>query len=101
MRKILDKYITSLDILDRSFLSGATSSVPLLSFATVLFASIAIGKANINLLLLVGNGIFKLYLKKIERKRNKHIKMVLLAGNKFSSIERILPDALIDTEINQ
>lgn len=100
MRKILDKYITSLDILDRSFLSGATSSVPLLSFATVLFASIAIGKANINLLLLVGNGIFKLYLK-IERKRNKHIKMVLLAGNKFSSIERILPDALINTEINQ
>lgn len=101
MRKILDKYIKSLDILDRSFLSGATSSLPLLSFATVLFASIAIGKANINLLLLVGNGIFKLYLKKIGSKRNKHIKMVLLAGNKFSSIEKILPDALINTEINQ
>ena len=48
-------------------MSGASSVDPLLPLATAVDALIEIAKASVNLLFLVGNGIFKMYLKKIER----------------------------------
>lgn len=54
-------------------MSGASSVDPLLPLATAVDALIEIAKASVNLLFLVGNGIFKMYLKKIERETTQKI----------------------------
>ena len=51
--------------------------------------------ASVSLVLLVGNGIIKMFLKK-----NKHRKIVLLACSKVNSIERIIFKALEDARIS-
>lgn len=51
------------------------------------------------LVFLVGNGIFKMYLKIMERKRSKDRKIVLFVRSEFKGIEKTIPKFLFGAEI--
>lgn len=51
------------------------------------------------LVFLVGNGIFKMYLKIMERKRSKDRKIVLFVRSEFKGIEKTISKFLVGAEI--
>ena len=71
MSKTLNKYMTTLDYADKAFivLSGASNDVSLCSFTTAIDVPVVITSASICLVFLTSNGIFKMFLKPMGRKK--------------------------------
>lgn len=92
MSKTFNKYIIVLDDADKTQLvfSGARNGVSLGSFTTVTGAAVGIAGASISLVFLTGNGIVKMFLKIIGRRKNKHRKIALLARSILNSTEKII-----------
>ena len=102
MIKNLSKNIASFDYLDKSllFLSVATGSISIASFATAIGAPVGIMSASCNLPFSVITGFLKKFLKTIRNKKKKHNKVVMLARSKLNSIESKISKALIDNAIS-
>ena len=80
MSQILSKYITSLDYFDKSliFLSIATGSFSIASFAAVIGAPVGMVSASFSLAFSIFTGIVNKLLKITQNKRKKHNKIVNL-----------------------
>ena len=80
MSKILSKYITFFDYFDKSliFLSIATGSFSIASFAAVIGAPVGMVSASFSLAFSIFRGIVKKLLKITQNKRKKHNKIVNL-----------------------
>ena len=101
MSKNLSKYIASFEYLDKSliFLSVATGSISIASFATAIGAPVGIMSASCSLAFSITTGFVKKFLKTIRNKKKKHNKIVMLARSKLNSIESKISEALINNEI--
>ena len=68
---ILSKYIKALDYADKTLivLPGTSSGVSLCSFTSATSTPVRITSANISLVFLISNGIVKIFLKTMGRKR--------------------------------
>ena len=89
MSKRLSKYIASFDYFDKSLivLSVTTGSISIASFATVIGAPGGMASASFSFAFSLSTGIVKKLLKTIISKKEKHSKIVMLAGSRLNSIE--------------
>ena len=101
MSKRLSKYIASFDYFDKSLivLSVTTGTISISSFVTIIEAPVGILSASFSLTFSVSTGIIKKLLKITRSKKKKHNRIVMLARNKLTSIERKVSEALINNKI--
>ena len=102
MSKRLSAYIVSFDYFDKSsIVLFATSGCAFIGlFATVTDAPVGITSASFSFALSITTGIVKKLLKATRNKKKKYSKIIMLAGSKLNSIEKIISKALIDNEIS-
>ena len=81
-------------------LSDASSGVSLCSFSTVIGTPVEIARDSICVVFLISNGVIKMFLKTMGRKKNRHRKTALFARGRLNSIEKIKIKALIDFDIS-
>ena len=103
MSKNLSMYIASLEYLDKSliFLSVATGSISIASFATAIEAPVGIMSSSCSLAFSITTGFVKKFLKPVRNKKKKHNKIVMLARSKLNSIESKISEVLINNEISR
>ena len=101
MSKNLSKYIASFDYLDKSLIvsSVATGSISIASFPTAIGAPVGIMSVSCSLAFSITTGFIK-FLKTIRNEKEKHNKVVILAGSKLNSIESKTSEALTNNEIS-
>ena len=73
----------------------------MLSFATVIGATIRITSASLSLAFSLCTGLVKKLLKATRNKKKKHNKVAMLARSKLNSIESKISEALINNHISQ
>ena len=102
MSRRLSKYIIFFDYFYNSliFLSATTGSISIASFATVTGVPAGMVSASFSLAFSISTGIIKKLLKTTKNKEKKHNKIVMLARNKWNSIESKTSEALINDEIS-
>ena len=102
MSKRLSEYIASFDYFDKSLIVlFATSGCTFIGlFATVNDAPGGITSASFSFALSITTGIVKKLLKATRNKKKKYSKIIMLAGSKLNSIEKIISKALIDNQIS-
>ena len=102
MSRRLSKYIVFFDCFYNSliFLSATTGSISIASFATVTGAPAGMVSASFSLAFSISTGIIKKLLKTTKNKEKKHNKVVMLARNKWNSIESKTSEALMNDEIS-
>ena len=102
MSKNLGKYIASFEYFDKSliFLSVATGSTSIASFATVIGAPVEFMSASFSLASSITTGFVKKLLKTTKKKKKKYNKIVVLVRSKSSSIESKISEAWINNEIS-
>ena len=95
--KKLSKYVTTFDYIDKilTVLSATTGGVSIISFASVVGATVRIASASFTLLFSV-TGIIKKLLSITRNKKKKHNKILMLAKSKLHSIETLVSQTLID-----
>ena len=99
MSKGLSKYIAFCDYFDKSLivLSATSGGISIASFATVIGTPIGIASASLSLTFSLSTRIVKRLLKTTRNKKKKHNK---ITRSKLNSIESIVSEALINTEIS-
>ena len=100
--KKLNKYVTTFDYTDKILivLSATTRGVSIISFASVIRALVGIPSAIFALILSLTTGIVKKFLNITRKKKKQHNKMLMLAKSKQNSIDTLISQALIDTDIS-
>ena len=101
MSKNLSKYIASFEYLDKSlvFLSVATGSISVVSFATVIGAPVGMTSARSILAFSITTEFVKKALEITRNKKKKHNKIVMLARGKLNTMESTISEVLINNEI--
>ena len=94
--KKLNKYLLSLDYLDKIFitLSASFGTLSIGSYASVVGIPASITGASLTLVFTIGTGIQKSLLKVTKKRKKKHNKIIVLAKSKLSDIETLLSSAL-------
>ena len=84
MSKTLNKYITALDYADKNLLvlSSRNTGVSLYSFTIVIGAPVEIASANLSLVILIANRIFKMSIETIRTKKTKKDCFISQKGSK-------------------
>ena len=97
------KYITAFDYMDKILvvLSATTGGVSIMSFSSVIGAPAGIASASFTLIFSLATGIVKKLLDITRKKRRKYDKILILVKSKFSSIDTLISQALIDMDIGQ
>ena len=100
--KILDKYVTAFDYIDKILivLSATSSGVSIISFTSIVGAPVGTASASLTLIFSLTTIVKKL-LNITRNKTKKHDKILLLAKSKHSSIETLISEALIDMDTSQ
>ena len=100
--KKLNKYVTAFDYIDKVLivLSATSGWVSIISFTTIVGASVGIASASFTLIFSLTTGIVKELLNITRNKKKKHDKILILAKSKLSTIETPISQALIDLEIS-
>ena len=100
--KKLSKYVTSFDYIDKVLivLSATSGWVSIISFTTIVGASVGIASASFTLIFSLTTGIVKELLNITRNKKKKHDKILILAKSKLNTIEIPISQALIDLEIS-
>ena len=100
--KKLSKYVTAFDYIDKILivLSATSSGVSIISFTSIIGAPVGIASASFTLIFSLTTGIIKKLLSITRNKKKKHDKILMLAKSKLDSIETLVSQALIDTDIN-
>ena len=96
------KYITAFDYMDKILvvLSATTGGVSIMSFSSVIGAPAGIASASFTLIFSLATGIVKKLLDITRKKRRKYDKILILVKSKFSSIDTLISQALIDMDIS-
>ena len=100
--KKISKYVSGFYYIDKVLivLSAASSGVCITSCASVVGAPVGIASASFTLIFSLITGITKKLLSITRNKKKKHDKILMLAKSKLDSIETLVSQALIDTDIN-
>ena len=100
--KKLSKYVTSFDYIDKVLivLSATSGWVSIISFTTIVGASVGIASASFTLIFSLTTEIVKELLNITRNKKKKHDKILILAKSKLNTIETPISQALIDLEIS-
>ena len=98
----MSKYVTTFDYIDKILiiLSATTGGVSIFSFTSVIGAPARIASASFTLIFSITTGIVKKLLNITRKKKKKHDKILMLAKNKFNSIETLISQALNVMEIS-
>ena len=100
--KKISKYVSGFYYIDKVLivLSTASSGVCITSCASVVGVPVGIARASFTLIFTLITGIIKKLLSITRNKKKKHDKILMLAKSKLDSIETLVSQALIDTDIN-
>ena len=100
--KKLNKYVTISDYTDKILiiLSATAGGVSIISFTSIIGAPVGIASASFTLIFSITTGIIKKLLSMTRKKKKKHDQILMLAKSKFSSIETLISQALIDMNIS-
>ena len=100
--KKLNKYVTDFDYIDKILivLIATRSGVSIILFTSIVGAPVGIASATLTLSFSLTTGIVKKLLSITRNKKKKHEKLLMLAKSKFSSIETLISQALIDLNIS-
>ena len=100
--KKISKYVSGFYYIDKVLivLSAASSGVCITSCASVIGAPVGIASASFTLIFSLITGIIKKLLSITRNKKKKHDKILMLTKSKLDSIETLVSQALIDTDIN-
>ena len=95
--KKLNKYIVTLNCLDKIFitLSASFGTLSVTANSTVLGIPLGITDASLTLLFTINTGINKSLLQLTKKKEKKHNKIMTLAKNKLNMIDTLLSSALM------
>ena len=96
------KIITPFDYIEKNLivLSGTTSGVSVLSFTSIVEATVEIESSSFTLIFSLTTGIVKKLLNITRNKKKKHDKILMLAKSKLNSIEILISQALNDMDIS-
>ena len=96
------KIITPFDYIEKYLivLSGTTSGVSVLSFTSIVEATVEIASSSFTLIFSLTTGIVKKLLNITRNKKKKHDKILMLAKSKLNSIEILISQALNDMDIS-
>ena len=96
--KKLSKSVSAFDYIDKilTVLSATTGGVSICSFTSVVGPPVGIAIAYFTLIFSLRTGIVKQLLSTTRNKKKNHDKIFMLAKGKFSSIETLILQALID-----
>ena len=100
--KKLNKYLVTLDYLDRTFitLSASFSTLSVASQATVVGIPVGIAGASLTLIFTISTGVNKSLLRVTKKRKKKHNKIIALAKSKLNTIDTLLSSALNDSKIS-
>ena len=100
--KKLNKYLVTLDYLDRIFiaLSASFDTLSVASHGTVVGIPVGIGGASLTLIFTISTGVNKSLLKVTKKRKKKHNKIIALAKSKLNTIDSLLSSALNDSKIS-
>ena len=101
--KKLSKYVTVFDYIDKILiaLSTATGGVSIVSFTSLVGASVGIASVIFTLIFSLTTGTIKKLLSIKRNKKKKLDKILMLAKSKLNIIETLVSKVLIDIEISQ
>ena len=90
--KNFNKYVTASNYIDKilNVLSAKSGGVLIISFTSIIGASVGITSASFTLILSIATGIVKKLLNIARKKKEKHDKILMLAKSKFNSIESLI-----------
>ena len=100
--KKLSRYVAAFDYIGKVLtVLGATSGgISIVSFTSVVGASVGITSASFNSVFSLTTGIIKKLLSITRNKKKKHDKILISAKSKLNGIEILVSQALIDLEIS-
>ena len=100
--KSLSKYVTAFDYIHKILivLSTTNGGVSICFFNSVIGAPVGIPSVSFTLAFSFTTGILKKLLSTSRKKKKKHDQIFMLAKSKFNSIEILILEALIDTDIS-
>ena len=100
--KKISKYVSGFYYIEKILivLSAASSGVCITSCENVVGAPVGIASASFTLIFSLITGIIKKLLSITRNKKKKHDKILMLTKSKLDSIETLVSQALIDTDIN-
>ena len=98
----LSKYVTTFDYIDTILvaLSATTGGISLISFTSIIGATVGIASASFTLMFSLTIEIVKKLLNITRKKKKNHDKILMLAKSKLNSIETLISQALIDLDIS-
>ena len=99
--KKLSRYVAAFDYIGKVLtVLGATSGgISIVSFTSVVGASVGITNASFNSVFSLTTGIIKKLLSITRNEKKKHDKILMLAKSKLNSIETLISQTLVDMEI--
>ena len=99
--KKLRKYVPVFDYTDQHLivLSATSGGVSIILFTSIVGAPVGTASASLTLFFSLTTGIIKKLLNITRKKKKKYDKILILAKSKLSSIETLVSQALINTEI--
>ena len=100
--KKLNKYIVSLDYLDKIFiaLSASFGTLSIASHVTVVGIPVGIAGGSLTLIFTISTDIHKSLLQVTKKRKKKHNKIIALAKSKLNTIDALLSNALNDSKIS-
>ena len=100
--KTLSKHVAAFDYIDKilSVLSAISGSVCIISSVSVVEAPVGIAGAIFTLIFSLTTGIMKKLLSITRNKKKKYDNILMLAKSKLISIEILVSQTVIDTEIS-
>ena len=100
--KKLSKYVAAFDYIDKVLIVLSTTSggVSVISFTSVVGASVGVASTIFTLIFSLTTGIVKNLLSITRKKKKKYDKILMLAKSKLDSIENLISQALIEMEIS-
>ena len=100
--KKLSKYVSTFDYIDKVLivLSATSGRVSIILFTSIVKALVGIASASFTLTFSLTTGIIKKLLGITRDKKKNYDKILMLAKSKLNSIETLVTQVLIDTEIS-
>ena len=100
--KKLNKYLVTLDYLDKIFMTLSTSfgTLSVASHATVVGITVGIAGASLTLIFTISTVMNKSLLQVTKKRIKKHNKIMALAKSKLSTIDTLLSSALINSKLS-
>ena len=100
--KKLNKYLVTLDYLDRIFitLSASFGTLSVASHTAVVGVPVGVAGASLTLIFTISTAINKSLLKVTKKRKKKHNKIIALAKSKLNMIDTLLSSALNDFKIS-